>query len=240
MNCLTLETQGSVKKRYTTSLFPASIPSQDDAHSGDPKDREGTQRYPCCTATSWPKCACPHLLLTYPPCRSDWGRFAVSLICWTSRNIETSPATTTPTPVCPAGLIPQHLMGTRARPCRQHSTGCSQGLGQTWHGLKFLQLGERKKRKERLVPPGGWPAIEQSLQFWDHTVFLGLSSTTLKHYAQFDTHELQTTVSILWGDVWDKASGAQGQAGRASLDCNSPAKGDFKGTRIALRFLKNR
>lgn len=72
-----------------------------------------------------------------------------------------------------------------------------------------------------------------------HFVFLGLSFTMLKHYAQLDTRKPQRTVQALQGDVWYKASGAWGQAGRASLDCSSPAKLNFKGTRIALGFLED-
>lgn len=41
-----------------------------------------------------------------------------------------------------------------------------------------------------------------------HFVFLGLSFTMLKHYAQLDTRKPQRTVQALQGDVWYKASGA--------------------------------
>lgn len=73
-----------------------------------------------------------------------------------------------------------------------------------------------------------------------HFVLTGLSFAMLKHYGQLDTHKPQRTIQALQGDIWYKASGARGQAGRVSLDCSSPAKLNFKGTRIALGFLGDR
>lgn len=165
---------------------------------------------------------CPHLFLAYLPCRSYWGCFAVLSKFWTGRNLETGPANTTPTPVCPAGLILQQLTGTRAQPCQQRSAACSRGLSgcsQTWRGFTFLQLGERRGKNGK----GCFSRMLASCL----TKFEGLGSLcfsgSLLCYAH-DTCELQTTVQALWGEVWYKALGTRGQAGRASLEHNSPAK----------------
>lgn len=84
----------------------------------------------------------------------------------------------------------QQLAGTRA----WGLSGCSQ----IWHGFQFLQFWGRRKRKQRLAPLEGWPAVNKASRF-EITLFFQVSSPLC---AQFNACELQTTAQAVLGGLF--------------------------------------